>query len=136
MCEYYVLFVCEDICVNIYVVEFFEYEYCLDYFVYSFVKFILCWGYGIVMGGGIGLMVGCSYCVVIEKLCLVMLEIIIGFYLDVGGSWFLVCMLGKIGIFLVLIGVNFNVNDVFFVGLVDYCVVYVVKVLVIDVLLM
>lgn len=33
-----------------------------------------------------------------------MLEIMIGLYLDVGGSYFLFCLLGKIGFFLGLIG--------------------------------
>lgn len=61
------------------------------------------WGLGIVMGGGMGFLCGVSYKVVIEILWLVMFEIFIGFYFDVGGSYFLLCMLGKIGLFLGLI---------------------------------
>lgn len=110
---------CSDICENVYVVEFFDVEYCVDYFIYIYVKLILCWGYGIVMGGGIGLMFGVSYCVVSECFKLVFLEIIVGLFFDVGGSWLLLCVLGKGGLFLVLIGVLFNLGDVIYVGLVD-----------------
>lgn len=110
---------CSDICDNMYVVEFFDVEYCVDYVIYIFFKLILCWGYGIVMGGGIGLMFGVSYCVVSECLKLVFLEIIVGLFFDVGGSWLLLCVLGKGGLFLVFIGVLFNVGDVIYVGLVD-----------------
>lgn len=72
-----------------YIEDFFIYEYKLDYLIYCYEKLILFWGNGIVMGGGFGLMVGVSYCVVIEILCIVMFELIIGLYLDVGGSYFL-----------------------------------------------
>ncbi|WP_413894642.1 enoyl-CoA hydratase/isomerase family protein [Pantoea ananatis] len=37
---------------------FFETEYRLDYRIHTFPKPVLCWGHGIVMGGGIGLMAG------------------------------------------------------------------------------
>src|SRR5215217_5338238 len=44
--------------------DFFEREYRLDYRIHTFSKPILCWGHGIVMGGGIGLLVGASHRVV------------------------------------------------------------------------
>lgn len=73
---------------------FFENEYWLDYLIYVYVKFIIVWGYGIIMGGGIGLMLGVLYWVVMEMFCMVMLEIFIGLYFDVGGIWFLNYVLG------------------------------------------
>jgi enoyl-CoA hydratase/carnithine racemase len=126
----------EDIRANTYAAEFFEQEYRLDYLVHSFAKPILCWGHGIVMGGGIGLMAGCSHRVVTEKSRLAMPEITIGLYPDVGGSWFLARMPGKTGIFLALTGANLNANDALFVGLADYRVAHAAKASVIDALLM
>lgn len=75
------------------------------------------------MGGGIGLLVGVSYCIFMLILRLVMFEIIIGLYFDVGVSYFLLCVLGKIGLFLGLIGVFVNVIDGIYVGLGDYVLV-------------
>lgn len=126
----------DDIRANTYAAEFFEQEYRLDYLVHSFAKPILCWGHGIVMGGGIGLMAGCSHRVVTEKSRLAMPEITIGLYPDVGGSWFLARMPGKTGIFLALTGANLNANDALFAGLADYRVAHAAKASVIDALLM
>ncbi|NUT60448.1 enoyl-CoA hydratase/isomerase family protein [Herbaspirillum sp. C9C3] len=126
----------EDIGANSYAAEFFEQEYRLDYLVHSFAKPILCWGHGIVMGGGIGLMAGCSHRVVTEKSRLAMPEITIGLYPDVGGSWFLSRMPGKSGVFLALTGANLNANDALFAGLADYRVAHAAKASVIDALLM
>lgn len=124
----------DDIRANRYAAEFFEQEYRLDYLVHSFAKPILCWGHGIVMGGGIGLMAGCSHRVVTEKSRLAMPEISIGLYPDVGGSWFLARMPGKTGIFLALTGANLNANDALFAGLADYRVAHAGKQAVIDAL--
>jgi len=125
----------DDIRGNRYAAEFFEHEYRLDYLIHSFAKPILCWGHGIVMGGGIGLMAGCSHRVVTEKSRLAMPEITIGLYPDVGGSWFLARMPGKTGVFLALTGANLNANDALFAGLADYRVAHASKAAVIDALL-
>ncbi|MFL9924758.1 enoyl-CoA hydratase/isomerase family protein [Herbaspirillum lusitanum] len=112
----------EDIRGNPYAVEFFEHEYRLDYLIHTYSKPILCWGHGIVMGGGIGLMAGCSHRVVTEKSRLAMPEITIGLYPDVGGSWFLSRMPGKTGVFLALTGALMNANDAIYAGLADYTI--------------
>ncbi|WP_044531752.1 enoyl-CoA hydratase/isomerase family protein [Herbaspirillum sp. B65] len=125
----------DDIRANTYAAEFFEQEYRLDYLIHSFAKPILCWGHGIVMGGGIGLMAGCSHRVVTEKSRLAMPEITIGLYPDVGGSWFLARMPGKTGVFLALTGANLNASDALFAGLADYRVAHAGKQAVIDALL-
>ena len=39
---------------NAYARRFFELEYRLDYRIHTHPKPVLCWGHGIVMGGGIG----------------------------------------------------------------------------------
>ena len=51
---------------NAYARRFFELEYRLDYRIHTYPKPVLCWGHGIVMGGGIGLMMGASHRVVSE----------------------------------------------------------------------
>lgn len=124
-----------DIRDNPYAAEFFEHEYRLDYLIHTFGKPILCWGHGIVMGGGIGLMAGCSHRVATEKSRLAMPEITIGLYPDVGGSWFLSRMPGKIGVFLALTGALLNASDAVFAGLADYRIAQAGKQSVFDALL-
>jgi enoyl-CoA hydratase/carnithine racemase len=99
--------------------EVFEREYRLDYRIHTYPKPILCWGHGIVMGGGIGLMAGASHRVATPKTRLAMPEIGIGLYPDVGGSWFLQRAPGRAGLFLALTGAPLNVADACFAGLAD-----------------
>src|SRR3546814_3460337 len=49
---------------NTYAREFFDAEYRLDHHIHTYSKPLLCWGNGIVMGGGVGLMMGASHRVV------------------------------------------------------------------------
>ena len=100
--------------------RFFELEYRLDYRIHTYPKPVLCWGHGIVMGGGIGLMMGASHRVVSEASRLAMPEVSIGLFPDVGGSWLLNCMPGRIGMFLALTGAQLNTADAFFAGLADF----------------
>jgi enoyl-CoA hydratase/carnithine racemase len=124
----------DDIRGNQYAAEFFEHEYRLDYEIHTYPKPILCWGHGIVMGGGIGLMAGCSHRVVTERSRLAMPEITIGLYPDVGGSWFLSRTPGKLGAFLALTGALMNAEDAKFTGLADYRIAHADKQKVIDAL--
>ena len=107
---------------NTYAEDFFREEYELDYLTHTFPKPLLCWGHGIVMGGGIGLMAGASHRVVTAQSRLAMPEISIGLYPDVGGSWFLRRMPGRVGLFLALTGANLNAADAIFCGLADLLV--------------
>jgi enoyl-CoA hydratase/carnithine racemase len=109
-----------DVLANTYAVEFFTQEYALDYLIHTCPKPVLCWGHGIVMGGGIGLMAGASHRVVTEGSRLAMPEVAIGLYPDVGGSWFLNRMPGRSGLFLALTGASLNADDALFVKLADY----------------
>ena len=99
--------------------EFFTREYTLDYTIHTYSKPIICWGSGIVMGGGMGLMNGCSHRVVTETSHMAMPEVTIGLYPDVGGSWFLNHMPGRTGLFLGLTGNPMNAADSLFLGLAD-----------------
>jgi enoyl-CoA hydratase/carnithine racemase len=101
------------------VAGFFEREYRLDHRIHTFPKPVLCWGHGIVMGGGVGLLAGASHRVVTPRSRVAMPEIAIGLYPDVGGSWFLNRMPGQIGLFLALTGAPLNAADARFAGLAD-----------------
>ena len=110
----------DDIRANAYALAFFSREYRLDYLIHTYPKPVLCWGHGIVMGGGIGLMAGASHRIVTERSRLAMPEITIGLYPDVGGTWVLGRMPGKLGLFLALTGASLDASDALFLGLADY----------------
>jgi len=107
---------------NTYAEDFFREEYELDHLIHTFPKPFLCWGHGIVMGGGVGLMSGCSHRVVTAESRIAMPEIAIGLYPDVGGSWFLRRTPGRTGLFLALTAANLNAADAIFCGLADVLV--------------
>lgn len=111
-----------DVLGNVYARDFFAEEYRLDYRIHTYSKPIVCWGHGIVMGGGIGLMAGASHRVVTERSRLAMPEISIGLYPDVGGSF----LLGRVplrgGRFLALTGAPLNAADAIFSGLADHVI--------------
>ncbi|MBW0149013.1 enoyl-CoA hydratase/isomerase family protein [Marinobacter arenosus] len=98
---------------------FFTEEYELDYLIHTFPKPIVCWGHGIVMGGGMGIMEGASHRVVTEGSKLAMPEITIGLYPDVAAGWFLNRTPGRTGLFLGLTGARMNGADALFTGLAD-----------------
>src|SRR5690606_1906383 len=68
--------------------SFFEREYRLDHRIHTCPKPVLCWGHGIVMGGGIGLLAGASHRVATPKTRLAMPATPTGLYPDAGGSRF------------------------------------------------
>jgi len=98
---------------------FFTEEYRLDHRIHRYPKPLLCWGGGIVMGGGMGLFVGASHRVVTETTRAAMPEIAIGLFPDVGGSWFLPRLPGKAGLFAALTGAPLNGADLLASGLAD-----------------
>lgn len=62
---------------------------------------------------------------------MVMFEINIGLFLDVGGGWFLVCVFGNVGEYLGVMGQMIEVVDVLLVGFVDcYVIIEVLLVIV------
>lgn len=110
----------DDIAANDYALDFFSREYRLDYFIHHYPKPILCWGQGVVMGGGMGLMAGCSHRVVTDQLRLAMPEINIGLFPDVGGSWFLSRVPRQAGVFLAFTAAQLGAGDAIFAGLADF----------------
>ena len=102
-----------------YAESFFTREYRMNYHLHTYPKPLLCWGHGIVMGGGLGVMAGCSERVVTEATRIAMPEVTIALFPDVGGSWFLNRMPGRTGHFLALTGASINAADAIFAGLAD-----------------
>ncbi|MFL1467124.1 enoyl-CoA hydratase/isomerase family protein [Marinobacter sp. HN1S83] len=113
---------------------FFEEEYEMDYLIHTFPKPIVCWGHGIVMGGGMGIMAGASHRVVTEGSKLAMPESSIGLYPDVAAGWFLNRTPGRTGLFLGLTGARMNGADALFVGLADRFIRHDLKAGVVDAL--
>lgn len=99
--------------------RFFALEYRVDHAIYCYPKPVLCWGHGIVMGGGIGLMSGASHRIVSERSKLAFPEITVGLFPDVGGSWLLQRVPGRGGLFLALTGAPLGPGDAIHAGLAD-----------------
>jgi enoyl-CoA hydratase/carnithine racemase len=102
-----------------YAENFFAREYRMNYTLHNYAKPLVCWGHGIVMGGGLGVMAGCSHRVVTEKTRIAMPEVTIALFPDVGGTWFLNHMPGSAGQFLALTGASINAADAIYTGLAD-----------------
>ena len=99
--------------------DYFATEYFVDYLIHVYPKPILCWADGITMGGGIGIMNGASHRVVTERTVMAMPEIAIGFFPDVGGTYFLNRLPTGLGLFLGLTGARFNGCDAAAIGMAD-----------------
>lgn len=99
--------------------RFFAAEYRLDYALHTFEKPLLCWGHGYVLGGGMGLLQGAGVRIVTPSSRLAMPEISIGLFPDVGASWFLPRLPGKLGLFLAMTGAHVNATDAVQMGLAD-----------------
>ncbi len=66
---------------------------------------------GIAMGGGIGISVHGSHRVAFDRFSFAMPEVGIGFFPDVGATWFLPRMPGELGAYCALTGERFNAAD-------------------------
>ncbi|SEK81198.1 Enoyl-CoA hydratase/carnithine racemase [Atopomonas hussainii] len=99
--------------------RFFADEYRLDHLIHTYPKPFICWAHGYVMGGGMGLMQGASTRIVTPSTRLAMPEISIGLFPDVGGSWFLTRLPGKLGLFLALTAAHINAADALALNLAD-----------------
>ena len=99
--------------------QFFAAEYRLDFRLHTYPKPLICWGHGYVLGGGMGLLQGAGIRIVTPSSRLAMPEISIGLYPDVGASWFLSRLPGKLGLFLGLTGAQINARDALDLDLAD-----------------
>lgn len=99
--------------------SFFATEYFVDYLIHVYPKPILCWADGITMGGGIGIMNGASHRVVTERTLMAMPEVMIGFFPDVGATYFYNRLPGNLGLFLGLTAARFDGADAVAIGMAD-----------------
>lgn len=103
-----------------YALQFFSIEYKMNLALHRYTKPVLAYMNGIVMGGGIGVSIFASDRVVTERSKLSMPEMNIGFFPDVGGSYFLNQMPGQMGRYLALTAHLFNGADAIYLGAADY----------------
>lgn len=99
---------------------FFTTEYLMDHAFWDFPKPILVYMDGIVMGGGVGLSVGATHRIVTERTKWAMPEMNIGFFPDVGSSYFLNQLPGAVGRYLALTSAVLTPEDVLYLGFADY----------------
>ena len=99
--------------------RFFAVEYALDYRIHTYPKTIVAVMDGIVMGGGMGISQGASVRLVGDRTKMAMPETAIGLFPDVGGSYFLSRVPGKVGVYLGLAGPTIGAADAIYCGLAD-----------------
>jgi len=100
--------------------SFFTNEYRLDHALHTAAKPILAWGSGVIMGGGLGLLAGCSHRVGTPDNRIAMPEITIGLFPDAGGTWLLSHMPDHVGVFAGLTGCQLSAADGLALGVLDY----------------
>lgn len=99
---------------------FFVEEYALDLAIHRYRKPVLVLMDGFTLGGGMGLAQGCDLRVVTERSRLGMPEVGIGYFPDVGGSYFLSRLPGELGIYLGVSGAQVQAADALYCGLADW----------------
>ena len=107
---------------NSYADNFFLHEYRLDYVLHTARKPVIAWGNGIVMGGGLGLLGGCSHRIGTPATRIAMPEITIGLFPDAGGTWLLSNLPDRLGSFVGLTGCQLSAADGLGLGLLDLVV--------------
>ncbi|ODQ78693.1 hypothetical protein BABINDRAFT_39038 [Babjeviella inositovora NRRL Y-12698] len=90
---------------------FFQNEYYLNYLLATFNKPIIAYMNGITMGGGVGLSAHVPFRIATEKTMFAMPEMDIGLFPDVGTTFFLPRMDGKLGYYLAMTGDRLNGFD-------------------------
>jgi enoyl-CoA hydratase len=92
-------------------------EYRLDRRIKAYPKPIVALIDGIAMGGGVGLAVNAAHRVASDRFVLAMPEVGIGFFPDVGATWFLPRLAHRVGVYLALTGLRADAGDALAFGL-------------------
>ncbi|NIE78469.1 enoyl-CoA hydratase/isomerase family protein [Pantoea sp. Ap-967] len=100
--------------------DFFVEEYALDLAIHRYRKPVLVLMDGFTLGGGMGLAQGCDLRIVTERSRLGMPEVGIGYFPDVGGSYFLSRIPGELGTYLGVSGAQIQAADALYCGLADW----------------
>ncbi|XP_026461730.1 3-hydroxyisobutyryl-CoA hydrolase, mitochondrial-like [Ctenocephalides felis] len=102
--------------------QFFRTEYTINCLIGNYQKPYVALIDGITMGGGVGLSVHGKYRVATDRTLFAMPETAIGLFPDVGGSYFLPRLQGKLGLYLGLTGHRLKGSDVYKAGIAThYC---------------
>lgn len=99
---------------------FFKDEYLLNRFIFHFPKPYIALLDGITMGGGVGISIHGSHRIATDRLIFAMPETGIGFFPDVGGSYFLPRLEGRFGFYLGLSGARVNADDCVILGIAQH----------------
>lgn len=102
-----------------YAERFFVTEYIADYSIHTYPKPIVALMNGVVMGGGVGLSIGAQFRIVTDSSKWAMPEMNIGFFPDVGASYFLNRFPGYTGRYLALTSEVIGSADALYVGAAD-----------------
>jgi enoyl-CoA hydratase/carnithine racemase len=99
---------------------FFAEEFELNQYIYQYSKPYIALMTGYVMGGGMGISQGASFRIVTPKSKISMPEVGIGYFPDVGGSYFLSRCPNAIGLYLGITGVIASGEDAVYANLADW----------------
>lgn len=102
--------------------DFFSAEYAMNECIASYPKPVVSLINGLCMGGGMGLSIHGNFRVVSEQATMAMPETAIGFFPDVGASYFLPRLPGAIGMYLGLTGHQMDYRDALYCGLATHYV--------------
>jgi 3-hydroxyisobutyryl-CoA hydrolase len=97
--------------------NYFGLEYKLDHYISTYTKPYIAFMDGITMGGGVGLSIHAPFRIATEKTVFAMPETTIGFFPDVGASFFLPRMNGSVGTYLALTSDRLTGPNVFYSGI-------------------
>lgn len=98
-------------------IDYFGLEYKLDHLIATYKKPYIAFMDGITMGGGVGLSLHAPFRVATEKTLFAMPETTIGFFPDVGASFFLPRLAGSVGTYLALTSEQLKGANVFYSGI-------------------
>ena len=96
--------------------DFFSLEYKLDHMIATYSKPYIAFLDGITMGGGVGLSINAPIRIATENTVFAMPETTIGFFPDVGASFFLPRLDGQLGMYLALTSEQIKGANVFYAG--------------------
>lgn len=102
--------------------DYFRLEYAINLLIAHFKKPYIALTHGITMGGGIGISLHGSHCVAAENLRWAMPETLIGFFPDVGATYYLSRLPNHVGTYLALTGNAIDAQTALQLGLVKTCV--------------
>ena len=102
--------------------DYFGLEYRLDHLIATYSKPYVALMDGITMGGGVGLSVHAPFRIATERTLFAMPETTIGFFPDVGGSFFLPRLDGHVGTYLALTSDRLKGVNVFYAGIATHYV--------------